>query len=95
VLLTWVSQAAGLVLRGGSFNNNQNNAAASYRNNNNPNNRNNNNGFRVVFAAHDLLTLHVVSVALAAGNGSQPHHRLWLPKVAGVYGFQLEAKAEG
>jgi len=44
------------VLRGGSFNNNQNNAAASYRNNNNPNNRNNN-GFRVVVAAHNLLSL--------------------------------------
>ncbi|MDL1901373.1 hypothetical protein FBR02_11435 [Anaerolineae bacterium CFX9] len=56
-MLASVSQAAGQVLRGGSFNNNQNNAAASYRNNNNPNNRNNNNGFRVVVAAHNLLTL--------------------------------------
>jgi len=81
------------------------NAAASVlpkvgRNNNNPNNgralaRNINYGLRLVVGAHDLLTLHVVSVALAAGNGSQPHHRLWLPKVAGVYGFQLEVKAEG
>jgi hypothetical protein len=50
-------QAAGQVLRGGSFNNNQNNAAASYRNNNNPNNDNNNYGLRLVVAAHNLLTL--------------------------------------
>jgi hypothetical protein len=77
-------QAAGQVLRGGSFNNNQNNAAASYRNNNNPNNRNNNNGFRVVCAAHNLLTLQKMIL----------RYRL-LPKVAGVYRCPFAAKAEG
>ena len=84
MLLASVSQAAGQVLRGGSFNNNQNNAAASYRNNNNPNNRNNNNGFRVVCAAHTLLTLQKTIL----------RYRL-LPKVPGDHGFPVAAKAEG
>ncbi len=76
-------QAAGQVLRGGSFNNNQNNAAASYRNNNNPNNRNNNYGLRLA-ACHTLLTLQKTIL----------WYRL-LPKVASVYGWAFEAKAEG
>jgi len=80
-LLTSVSQAAGQVLRGGSFNNNPNNAAASYRNNNNPNNRNNNNGFRVVLSSHNLLTLQRALCLL--------------PKVVSGYGCSLAAKAEG
>jgi len=74
-------QAAGQVLRGGSFNNNQNNAAASSRNNNNPNNRNNNNGLRLA-VCHNLLTLQ------------RAHLRL-LPKVVSDHGCSLEAKAEG
>lgn len=74
-------QAAGRVLRGGSFNNNQNNAAASYRNNNNPNNRNNNNGLRLAVAAHNLLTLQRALCLL--------------PKVMFVYGWAFAAKAEG
>jgi hypothetical protein len=59
-------QAAGKVLRGGSFNNNQNNAAASYRNNNNPNNDNNNYGVRLVVAAHTLLTLQRTAKAVCS-----------------------------
>jgi len=71
------------VLRGGAFNNNQNNAAASYRNNNNPNNRNNNYGFRVVVGPITCLPFR---------------ERVWrqmglLPRVAGVHGFRLAAKA--
>ena len=81
MLLASVSQAAGQVLRGGSFNNNQNNAAASYRNNNNPNNDNNNYGLRLVLSAHNLLTLQRALCLL--------------PKVPGDHGFPAAAKAEG
>jgi len=81
--LILVSQAAGEVLRGGSFNNNQNNAAASYRNNNNPNNRNNNNGLRLVVSAHNLLSLQ------------RARQKRLLPKVVSDHDCSLAAKAEG
>jgi hypothetical protein len=76
-------QAAGQVLRGGSFNNNQNNAAASYRNNNNPNNRNNNNGLRLA-VCHNLLPLRRAILRYRS-----------LPKVPDDYGFLVATKAEG
>jgi len=73
------------VLRGGSFNNNQNNARVAYRNNNNPNNDNNNYGLRLVFAPITFFPFRERTCLPV-----RP-----LPKVAGVYGFQLAAKAEG
>ncbi len=70
------------MLRGGAFNNNQNNAACANRNNNNPHNRNNNYGVRVV----------VGPIPFFPFSERQSRSK---PTVAGVYGFQPAAKAEG